>query len=122
MEYVMAKVSFLGSDDVNFKGFTAMKVDSLENWKKSVEECVAEVIEEEGHIKVYHSDNCATYFESAEEILRSIKFQKITEDEFKVLSKLLGGNDQEVQYGNTIDILEYDPPQPVEVSKKKLKR
>jgi hypothetical protein len=122
MEYVMAKVSFLGSDDVNFKGFTAMKVDSLENWKKSTEECVREVIEEECHIKVYHSDNCATYFDSAEEILNSIKFQKITEDEFKTLSKLLGGNDQEVQYGNRIDILDYDPPAPVESSKKKLKR
>lgn len=122
MEYVMAKVSFLGSDDVNFKGFTAMKVDSLESWQKNTENFAKEIIEEDGHIKVYHSDNCATYFDSAEEILRSIKFSKITEDEFKTLSRLLGGNDKEVQYGNRIDLLDYEAPEPIESSKKKLKR
>jgi hypothetical protein len=122
MEYAIAKVYFLGNDDVNFQGFTARKVESLKDWKAQIKEAMKAEIESEGYIEISNSDNCATPFDSVEELMNTITFKKITEEEFNTLKNLLGGNDKQIKYGNDLGYLDYHFPEATEATKKKLKR
>ena len=114
MEYVIAEIDFLGNYDVDFKGFVAKEVTSLKDWKNQIKTKVEKLFEDSRYTEIYHSDNDKTTFESAEELFATVKLKKITQEEFEVISRLVGQS-----YGNTTEFMEYDAPEPKKTKKPK---
>lgn len=114
MEYVMAEIDFTGSDDVNFKGFKVQGVESLKCWENQIKTKIDALFEDRGYTEIYHSDNDQTTFESAKELFATVKLKKITQEEFEVISRLVGQS-----YGNTTEFMEYDAPEPKKTKKPK---
>ena len=114
MEYVIAEINFSGNDDVDFRGFVAQEVTSLEDWKNQIKTKIDAKFEEDSYVEIYHSDNDSTPFESAEELFDTIKLKKVTQQEFEVITRVIGSS-----YGNTADFMEYDAPQPKKSKKLK---
>ena len=110
----MATVFFLGSDELEFKGFTARKVNNIQHWINQVTERIELEFKENGKIKVHTSNNEFTTFESVKDIMDKIIFVNITEAQFNTLNDLFGiGFFDEVQYGNDVGFLGYKYPKPV---------
>ena len=113
MEYVLLKMSFVGNDDANVEGFVAKPVESQKAWEKQIKNAIkADLDDSSGCMTIYHSDNDGTPFESVAEVWQTLKFKKITEDQFDALSKLFQGNKKSVEFGHVPSFLNYTPEAP----------
>ena len=113
MEYVMVKISFLGNDDINFQGFKICEVESKKEWEKQIKNNIQQELDDGGgYFTIYSSDNAGTPFESLEEVWNTLTFKKITQEEFKAVSNVLGVKGKNVEYGHTPDFLDYVEPKP----------
>lgn len=108
MEYVMVEISFLGNDDIDFQGFKICEVESKKEWEKQIKNNIQQELDDgDGNFTIYSSDNDGTPFESLEEVWDTLTFKKINEEEFKIVSKVLGFKGKDVEYGHTPGFLDY---------------
>lgn len=90
MIYAMAKIDFMGNDDVNFCGFVIKQVPSVQDWENDMRELLENDFEEDRYITIYHSDNDGTPFDSVDEVMNVIKICEIDKNTFDILMKTLG--------------------------------
>jgi hypothetical protein len=122
MEYAMVKIYFLGSDDVNFQGFMVTQVESKKDLEKQVlANLTSEFEQGSGWLEISHSDNNQTTFDTIDEVWNTLTFKKVTEDEFKTLSKFLANDRPVVKYGHVPSFLDYEMPKPEKAVKQKIK-
>lgn len=111
MEYVLLNIAFSGNDDAYVEGFIAREVESKKEWFEQIKQAIKDELKDgDGFLEIYNSDNCSTPFESVEEVLNTFTMKQITKDDFLVLSKLFGGDQNVVSYGHTDSFLDYNPP------------
>lgn len=92
MTYAIAKIYFLGSDDVNYQGLMLKEVESAKLWQEAVQKVVEQEFEENRYMTIYHSDNCGTIFNTVEQVMKTLSFVEIEKKTYEEISSIVGKN------------------------------